>query len=217
MISKALILYGSPKGMKGSSANLANFFFDRLTSSGSEVSKIVLYKSIDNQESLDKLLSAFNDADLILLSFPIYTDTLPAGVSAALYEVCERKDSFQSKKRIFAAIANCGFPEAAQNDVALEACRHFARRMDMQFAGGIAIGEGGMLGESPIMELKYASKHIPLLEKAAEAMARGENIPKDVIQGLRRPFVPPFLYSFFNHLGWNKMAKMNGVRIKTPK
>ncbi len=213
MISKALILYGSPKGMRGASANLANFFSDRLISCGLEVRKISLYKSIDDQASLNEMLSAFNDADLILLSFPTYTDTLPAGVSAALYEICERKDSFQSKKRIFAAISNCGFPEAIHNDTALEACGHFARRMNMDFAGGIAIGEGGML-DVPIAELKYAGKHIPHLNRAAESLAKGERIPDDVIQSLRSPFVPPFLYSFFNKQNWNKMARTNGVRIK---
>ena len=45
---------------------------------------------------------------------------------------------------------NCGFAEAHHNDVALDIYRLFARDAGLHWAGGLAIGGGGMFAGKPL-------------------------------------------------------------------
>jgi len=51
------------------------------------------------------------------------------------------------------AIANSGFPEAEHSQTALEVCRLFARQVGFDWAGGLAMGGGGMVSGQPLAEL----------------------------------------------------------------
>ncbi|NTW38161.1 MAG: NAD(P)H-dependent oxidoreductase, partial [Syntrophobacteraceae bacterium] len=96
---KALIIYGSPKGMKGSAANLADYFASKLQEKGLQVEKVGAYRSLTNAEEKGRLLDGFDKADVVLVCFPLYVDTLPAGLLAALRIIIENGVRISIKER----------------------------------------------------------------------------------------------------------------------
>ena len=211
---KALIIYGSPKGMKGSAANLADYFAIKLQEKGLQVEKVGAYRSLTYSDEKERLLDWFDKADVVLVCFPLYVDTLPAGLLEALEIIIENGARIGRKERVLAAECHCGFPESSQTATALVNCRHFADRMGMKYVGGIGLGQGPMVIGTPLTEMKYARNHLPLFDQAIDAIVKGEEIPKSVLEGLKRPFVPSWLYLLFANHGWNSRAKKNGVRSR---
>ena len=67
---RALVLLGSPKGSKGSSANIGNYLAERLKEKGMDVDVLEAYRSSRDEEGQKKLLASFDRADLTLICFP---------------------------------------------------------------------------------------------------------------------------------------------------
>jgi hypothetical protein len=114
---------------------------------------------------------------------------------------------------MFAAIANCGFPEAEHNATALAICATFARQAGFAWGGSIALGAGeGMVHGAPLNEMD--GRAIPLkkaLELAAAALAQGQPIPQAARDILAKPFIPGWLYRLFGGFGWRQQAKRYGA------
>ena len=101
------------------------------------------------------------------------------------------------------ALANNGFPEAHQNNLALSILRHFAARTGMAWLGGMALGAGeGMIGGHPLVA--KSTDGIPLfrvsqaLDVAGAALARGEALPEEARQGMASvpiPYMPRFIWN----------------------
>ncbi len=96
-----------------------------------------------NGEGQIEFLAAVDRANLILLVFPLYIDSLPFLMMKSLEVMAEHISarSQESPKRLF-AIANNAFPEAHHNAVALSICRRFAAETGMIWTGGLALGAG---------------------------------------------------------------------------
>lgn len=93
-----------------------------------------------------ELFTAVDQADLLILAFPLYVDSLPYLVINALELIAaHRQTQRPPAPTSFVVIANCGFPEAHQNEPALAMCQEFARQAGFVWAGGLALGQGGSL------------------------------------------------------------------------
>src|SRR3972149_2310639 len=107
-----------------------------------------------------------------MLAFPLYIDSLPAPVIAALEKIASHRAG-KPVQQSFAAIANCGFPEANHNDTALAICAQFARQTELTWLGSLALGGGeGLVHGVPLNEMD--GRALPLknsLDLAAEALA----------------------------------------------
>ena len=91
------------------------------------------------------------------------------------------------------AVVNCGFVEAHQNDVALDIYRLFARDAGLHWAGGLAIGGGGMFGGKPLMEHGGKARHvIAAFDQAVAALDAGQDIPESATTGIRQRAMPPW-------------------------
>lgn len=160
------------------------------------------------------LLEAVDVADLITLAFPLYCDSLPAPVIETLERIAaHRKEHHPSHRQLFSAIANCGFPEAYQCDTALAICEIFANQAGFEWAGGMALGGGGMVDGFPLAE--GGGKTIRMrqsLDLAAEALAHGKVIPKEAREGLAKPLVPHWTYWLISWNRWNQDAKRYGAK-----
>ena len=102
------------------------------------------------------MLDAVDAADLVMLAFPLYVDSLPAPVMNALEHIAAHRASQAETKphQLFAAISNCGFPEPDHNATALAICENFARLTYFNWAGSLALGAGeGMVHGMPLNEL----------------------------------------------------------------
>ena len=165
------------------------------------------------------LLEAVDAADLVLLAFPLYVDSLPAPTMEALERIAAHRasnvgtDPRQTHRQSFAAISNCGFPEADHNKTALAICANFARKAGFNWAGSLALGAGeGMIHGTPLNELD--GRVIPLkkaLDLAAEALAQGQSIPGEAQKLLAKPFIPAWIYRWMGIYGWRQQAKQYGT------
>ena len=183
-----------------------------------ETKTIQIHTSIRSAERMKTLLEAVDAADLVLLAFPLYVDSLPAPTIEALERIAAHRtietDPDQPHRQLFAAISNCGFPEPDHNATALAICANFAGKAGFHWAGSLALAAGeGMIHGMPLNELD--GRVIPLkkaLDLAAEALAQGRAIPEAARKLLSKPFIPAWLYRWMGVYGWRQQAKPYGMQ-----
>jgi len=212
----ALLLVGSPKGSLSTSVSLGNSFTSRLEELGLSIDTEYLYKLIKKEDGQIKLLSKVEDADLIILAFPLYIDCLPAGVIKALELIAENRQSKSNlKNQGFVVIINCGFPETQHNNTAIAICKIFAREVGFEWKGALALGMGGVFGRKSLEERGGMVRNITKgFDIAAQALSVGEKIPEEAIELVGKKFMPISLYTTMGNLGWNIQAKKFGARKK---
>ena len=220
-IRRAVLLVGSPKMGKSSSNALGGYLFEQLRAKSVQVETIQLYPILRSAEKLQNMMELIEASDLLMLAFPLYIDSLPAPVIDVMQKISAYRKSLpigkldgQLKPRaiLFAALANSGFPESSQNSTALGITERFAHEAGFTWAGGLAMGGGGMVSGQ---DLAHAGgPAIPVkraLDLAADALARGAGIPTAAVNNLASPAIPGWLYRLFGSIGWDQQAKKYGV------
>ena len=213
-IRRGLLLVGSPKTRKSTSNSLGTYLFEQLSAQSIQTETIYLHSVLHNPQKMQALLDAQDAADLVTLAFPLYVDTLPAPVIEAMEKInSHRKGHNRTRRQLFTAIANCGFPEAFQNNTALANCETFARQAGFVWAGGMALGAGHMLDGVPLAEGGGMTMMMrQSLDLAAKALAQGQAIPQAARDGLAKPVIPPWLYRLSGWWRWHQQAKANGAK-----
>jgi multimeric flavodoxin WrbA len=214
-ISKVVLLVGSPRTRKSTSYSLGGYLGERISHLTSiQVETIHLYTVLRSKEKMRGLLEAVDAADVILLAFPLYVDSLPAPVIEAMERIAvHRQESTEDRPALFAAIANCGFPEARHCETALAICEVFARQAGFTWAGSLALGAGEGLvhgaqlagAGGPAVVIRQA------LDLAAAALAEGRGIPASVAATLAKTIIPGWVYRIMGSVGWKLQAKKFGV------
>jgi hypothetical protein len=216
----ALLLVGSPKPGSSASLSLGQYLLDRLADAGLSTEAMTARKAVKSPAAARELCAAVDAADLLILSSPLYVDSLPAPVVEAFETIAEHRrhavdtgSSAGDASPAFAALVQSGFPEARHNDVALAISRNFARAAGLDWLGGLAVGAGGMIDGRPLAETGGVMRHRRrALDLAAEALAAGRPIPDEAVTLMARLPIPAAAYRFMGELGWRKLAKGNGVR-----
>ena len=211
-IRRALLLVGSPRTRKSTSNSLGSYLLEGLSTQGIQTDTVYIHTTIRSKDRTKAMLDAIAAADLVVLAFPLYVDSLPAPVMEALERIAAHRTNSQSSHRqLFAAIANCGFPEPDHNATALTICANFARQANFDWAGSLALGAGeGMVHGMPLNEMD--GRVIPLkkaLDLAAKALSQGMAIPEDAQALLAKPFIPGWLYRWMGAYGWRQQAKQH--------
>lgn len=211
---RALLLVGSAKVAAAStSASLGRYLLDRLEASGIATKTMTVNRAVDGHDAA--LLAAVEGTDLVVISSPLYVDSLPSLVIRAMETIASARARGPVWPCPFAIIVNCGFPEAAQCDPALGIARIFARRAGFEWAGGLALGEGGAIDGQSLEDLGRLGRHVrAALDLAAAALAEGRRIPAEAIARMARPMMPPRLYTAIGNFGWRRQASRNGVRSR---
>lgn len=208
----ALLLVGSPKKSNSSSDSIGSYLLDKLSENGYTTDKLSIISSLKNDEATETLLEAVNNAELIILTFPLYVDSLPTGVikSFELIAAHRAKNKSTSVQRMI-AISNSGFPESFQNRTALDICRCFANSVGFKWSGSLALGCGGSVAGRPLKEQSGMLRNvIKSLDLTCEALVNNQSIPSEAKNLMEKPFVPKWLYLFIGNMGWKKAAKKNG-------
>jgi multimeric flavodoxin WrbA len=219
---RALLLVGSPKTDRPStSAELGGRVLKGLESSGWSVESLTLGPDLKAASGRDPLFRAAEAADLILLAFPLYIDSLPCLATLALEQLATRPLAGKA----LAVIVNNGFPEARQNEVALAIAARFAEAAGMVWAGALALGAGEALCSGEPLAPRPGGNRPPVghvlagVERAARALAEGRPIPPDASARMDRSPIPGlpfrawvFLFRVLGGRGWRQMAKAKGVR-----
>lgn len=217
-MKKALLIIGSPR-KPSNSASLGRHVSEQLAANGWAIEEAHARKAVATQEGIESLSQSVEDADLVLVAFPLYVDSIPAPLIRAFEELSARRrdrgagPSADRTPQRLAAIVNSGFPEAAQNRTALAICELFARQAGFEWAGGLALGGGEMLGRKPLKEAGGIAQPIgKALDIAAAALADGKPIPDEAAEKLAKPAIPSWLYTTMGNWGWRKQAKAHGAR-----
>ncbi len=155
-------------------------------------------------------VSALLDADILLIVFPLYVDSLPMPLVEVLTRLKAAAKSAANKPRVY-AIVNCGFYEQEQNALALNMARHFSVESGLPWGYGLGIGHGGMISSfGDDWSKGPASGVYKALCDMADAMRAGKSGP-DVFAA---PMFPRFLYNMAANWGFRSLARKNGA-LKT--
>jgi multimeric flavodoxin WrbA len=213
---RVLLLVGSPKATQSTSASLGAYLLKFLEAKGFGTNTIMVNQSLRSSEGLEKLIAAVNGADIVVLAFPLYIDSLPSGVIRVMELIAENRRVKDIRKgQRFAAVVNSGFPEAQHNDIALAICRRFASESGFRWAGGLALGGGEAIEGEDLDKsggrARFARKALGL---AAEAIAEDREISEEAIKLMARPFVPSLIYTLIGGMGWKRRARENKAIAK---
>lgn len=215
MIAKknVLLLVGSAKGQRSTSASLGAYLLAKLQGYGFEATRIRTHKAIKTDAQRKRLIHAVQEADVIVLSFPLYVDCLPYTVTRTL-EILADHFNAQTNRREqrFLAIANCGYPESRQNQTAIDICRQFARQTGLVWAGGLALGGGGAIAGQPLEKVKGVARHvIKSLDLTAEALSKNLPVPEKAVELMARQLIPTWLYRTISHIQFLTRARRYGT------
>lgn len=206
---RALLLVGSPRGPKSTSESLGTYLLQRLQEQGMETETVRIYPALKSEDRLGGMFDALDRADLVILAFPLYVDSLPAAMTRVLELVAGRPRAARAiGKQQLVAIVNNGFPEVSQNDTALTICRLFAREAGFEWAGGLALSAGPAIDGKPLAEAGGMVRNVTqALDLAASALAEGQAIPQEATDLMARSIMPPWMYVMTGNLGWRIQAR----------
>lgn len=215
MSQKALLLVGSPKGFESTSNSLGEYLLGKLQSGGYQTEKIHIQIAVHNQEKTAEMLAEVADSDLLILAFPLFIDCLPAPVTLALEKIAENKKTTPVARRSrVLAIVNNGFPDSSQNATAVAICRQFAKEINLDWAGGLMLGGGGVINGVSLDEAPMVKNVKKALDLSAEDLLQGRSISDKAVKLMAKPIMPNLLYTMFANMGWKSMAKKYGQQKK---
>ena len=211
-----LLLVGSPKSGRSTSQSLGGCFLEKLKEKGFETGSISVYPLLRSAGGMRELKEAVDTADVVVISFPLYVDSLPAGLIRALEGIAmHRKNSDSPRKQKLVVISNSGFPESQHMDTAIAICREFARETGMEWLGGLSLGGGASIDGKPLAKAGGMVRNvISALELAASDIAEGKPLSDETLSVMARPMMPSWTYTFFGNLGWLIRANKFGVLWK---
>lgn len=210
---RALLLVGSPKGPESSSEALGRYLLGLLGDGGFETQGAYIHTLMRSAEGQQALLELVKASDLLILSFPLYVDSLPATMIAALERIAQQQaKSIQTRKQKLLAIVNNGFPEASQSNTALAICKRFAFEAHFEWVGGLSMGGGGVIGGQQLDKAGFAAKNArKALDLAAKDLLKDEPVSQQAVQLMAKMAIPKWLYTMISNRGWKKQAKAFGT------
>ena len=209
----ALLLVGSGKISRSTSQALGEYLCEQLHAHGYETSTRIIWKAHKSDAACADMLAAAERADLLILAFPLFADSLPAPVIKTLELLAHRRSAWTADRpRRLVVIVNSGFPEAQQNDLAVAICRQFAQQAGFEWAGALRLGGGGTVNGQPLKTMPGQARYIiPALDRAAAALAEGKPVPPEAVTGMARPIIPDWAYNLMGAFGWFVQARQSKV------
>jgi hypothetical protein len=191
MSQSFLALVGSQRA-NNTSGHFARHLADGFSTRGWQTKIFTAAIASRQPDQMADLRAAFETAEVIGIITPLYVDSLPSELTQVLEHLASQPPPRPG--RLF-AVVNSGFFEAHHNDVALDMCRLFARDAGRQWAGGLAVGGGGLYAGKPSAKLsRPAQRLIRHFDETVAALVAGRDLPASVITGVRQPAIPAWLY-----------------------
>jgi multimeric flavodoxin WrbA len=211
---KALLLAGSPKGLKGTSYELGRFLLGKLETGGFSASTLAASGALGSEDASAALLEAVDAADLVIVSFPLYVDQLPAPLVAVLERIAgHRRARPSGKPAQIMAVVQCGFPESLQNLPAVDIMRRFAKETGFAWAGALFMGMGGAVGGRPLEKAGGMARNtVKAIDSAAASLIQGGGVPEDAAALMAKPLFPKWLYLIMANWGMKREAKKHGAK-----
>lgn len=209
---KILMIVGSPKKGHSTSEKIGDYVCRRLTYNH-EIDMISISLILQDKDVGKKLVNMAKSANLLLFTFPLYVDSLPAPLTKA----CEiLSGSIEGSGKKVVSICNSGFPEPIHNNMALDILKNFTRKTGLVWVGGVSVGCGAALASRKPMRLEEHGGMVNRLQKTLDLLS--EIIDKGLscqqyLETVAQP-LPAWLYCMMGNSGWNSTAKRRGLTRK---
>lgn len=204
---KIALINGSPKAQNGASS----FLLEQLRTHLDHENKITMYHLKNPVLALDEMESLIEHT-VWVLAFPLYVDAIPSHLLNCLVQLEEFLTSRQDKDITVYVLANCGFYEGRQNEVALEIMQNWCAKSELNWGQGVGFGSGGMLlmlDRLPFGQVTYSSleKTLKTLKDNLQASHSDKEIYLDAS-------IPRFVYKLGIEIGWRRSITANGRPIR---
>lgn len=201
---RVTLLIGSPKGLgTGSSIRLGRTITDVLEEAGWHCDAFHLHAAVRTESLMSELLGSIERANVVVLSTPLYVDSLPAPVIRALHRVVShRAVTGGGHVARFLSIVNCGFVEPWQNEGAQRMLQQFCTEAGFESVGALSLGATGTM----------TGKVQRAFKLAAEALRDDVLVPEEAYKLTKNRVRPRWLYILGGNMMWKKVSKANGVR-----
>ena len=211
-IKRIVLLSASPKVDQewAASAFLAKYGESRLAHDSLSVNTIPVRHAMLHHDT-DDAFASLQEADSIVMIFPLYFFCLPAMLTRFLQDFAAQMPAATKACTVY-AIVNCGFPEPEINSEAMRVVEIFAHRTGRSFGGGVMIGCGGMLlgaQGAPFMKPVMASID-DLFARVKREAARQDLIESHI--AVVAPKFPRQLYFLAGNAGWRSSARKNHLK-----
>ncbi len=210
-----LLLVGSPKKGTSTSEVLGTHVLDRLAGGRAIQSRMIrVHRALSTTQAWGELAAEIRTSDLVILATPLYADSLPSHVVAALERICAERRSEAIQRGRLACIVNCGFPESKHCDTAIRICREFAKEAGFEWAGGLALGGGEAIGGKALSKAGGMVRNVRrALDLAADALAVGDVISDEAVRLMARPLIPSKrIFTLFANFSWRMRARKFGAQ-----
>jgi hypothetical protein len=203
-----LLLIGSAKPVGSVSEILGGYLVKQMESRGYRGDTMRIVPRIEDEKRMQRLLEAAVEAETVVLSFGLYMDAPPAPVIRLLELWYRHRVARSIHTGRLVTVVNCGMPEADAARKALPFVQRFAQKASLHWAGGLFLGMSEMIDGRELQELGTMARHCRAgLDRSAEALAAGRDIPKQARDLVARPFVPRWLFLWFGMRRWQNHAQ----------
>lgn len=227
-----LVINGSPKGNKSNTMKITNKFLEGLSSKEKNKIKIINVNEerIDHclgcfacwdkttgkciiNDSMDEIIEAYLDSELVIWSFPLYYFSMPSKIKALMDRMLPLNLPFMDKevnngsshvqrydcsKKKYLLISTCGFHSVENNYEGLIKQFQILYGNNMEM---ILCPEGELLS---VKELnKITGEYLKNIKKAGEEFSSNSKFSKDTREELRKLFFPPEVFIEMANESWN--------------
>ncbi|MCX6582455.1 MAG: NAD(P)H-dependent oxidoreductase [Candidatus Aminicenantes bacterium] len=216
---KLTIFNGSPRG-KGSNTKILMDHFCKGFNAAAEVNAVennlkVNVAYLVHTDKMEELLELFEEADKVILAFPLYTDCVPGIVKyfiEQLEPLCGRENNPD-----MGFVVQSGFPEAVHSRAVEKFLEKLTRRLGCKYLGTVI--KGGVEGiqvQPPRMTRELFDSFYRLGVHFGKTGAFDETIIRELAKWERLPGWRLVLYKFAAFTGianfyWNSQLKKNNA------
>lgn len=202
---KIALIDGSPKVTNSTSSALLGDLKEYLVEK-TEIVNFGVHSSEISKEAIEELAKT----DAWVFAYPLYLDGIPGHLLACLIQLEEA--CINNPQIHIYGIANCGFYEGIQAELALKLLQNWCLKASFIWSGGIGVGGGGGLAMMPKLNPGHGPK-APIdkaLADLSDVVMKGEVQENNYVSVA----FPRFLYKFGAQMGWRRMIKANGGKVK---
>jgi hypothetical protein len=207
------IINGSPRGEKGNTSILLGRFLEGFLETGGNTADTLFL--IKDRPGFEKALSAFLEAERILIAFPLYVDAMPGSVKEFMEALAPFKGRRPDLPLMY--LVQNGFPETCHNRPVARYLEKLTKRLGCIYGGAILKGGCEGLDVQPSF---LVEKVFSLFREVGRDFGRTGALDEGLLARLARPEhltpeqvdqVIPMVNSFL----WDSLMEKNSVRDRS--
>lgn len=210
MSYRILLICGNAQKDNNTSEQLGTFLLKACEERSLSTERVMLSRDHTFEQQWPKILTAIQQADIVVLAAPLAFDCQPAAVIRLMEEMAMNRDQIGVKK--FMVIIDCIYPEAHQNDTAIAIYHAFSEDMNFKWQGALSMGEESVINGRELTYFPRLTQPVMnALLQTAEALAEGHTIPWEAQKSMSKPLIPTKLYLHMVSWNYKHIAKKHGV------